>query len=402
MRKLKLILALCWAVGLCGPRNSLALAQAGLHVELFPAPEYTFGRVITFRISASSNALISQVTLFYQVKPAADLQSAPAIFTAGQDVTGLVTLDLESAPWAPFTEVDYWWEVQDAAQSRLTTQPQIFLYVDNRFNWQELNQGPITVHWYEGNQVFGQTALSSAVTGLTQASLTLGLTQPASMTIYIYADALDAQEALQTSGHLWAEGRTYPDRQLAIVTVAPGLQATRDLGRQLPHEIMHLALAQRLGAGYARLPNWLNEGLAVMNQAQPDPALASALTQASDAEALFPLANLCGPFPADAAQAQLAYAESESVVRYIRRHYPIATLSKLLDAYAQGATCEAGVAQGLGLSLAEMEKAWQADLAAPAQTSPPLPWAVLAAVVLAGGGVLAVLIRGGRGAHNRA
>jgi len=400
VRKLKLILALWWAVGLSGPGYSPALAQSGLHVEIFPAPEYTFGKVITFRISASSSAAISQVTLFYRVKPAADLQSAPAIFAAGQDVTGLVTLDLESAPWAPFTEIDYWWEVQDAAQNRLTTEPQSFQYADNRFNWLELSQGPITVHWYEGNRAFGQTALSTAVTGLTQASLTLGLAQPASVNLYIYADALDAQEALQPSQHLWAEGRTFPDRQLAIVTVAPGLQASRDLERQLPHEVMHLALAQRLGAGYARLPNWLNEGLAVMNQAQPDPELASALAQAGEADTLFPLANLCGPFPADPVQAQLAYAESESVVRYIRRHFPIASLSKLLEAYAQGATCEAGVAQGLGVSQAEMEKAWLADLAAPARTSPPLPWAILAAVVLAGGGVLAVLARGGRSAHN--
>ena len=128
-------------------------------------------------------------------------------------------------------------------------------------------------------------------------------------------------------------------RQLAIVTVAPGLQASRDLERQLPHEIMHLALAQRLGAGYARLPNWLNEGLAVMNQAQPDPELASALAQAGEAEALFPLANLCGPFPADPAQAQLAYAESESVVRYIRRHFPIASLHPAALPSAEASEC---------------------------------------------------------------
>jgi len=396
VRKLKLILALWWAVGLSGPGYSPALAQSGLHVEIFPAPEYTFAKVITFRISASSSVSISQVTLFYRVKPAADLQSAPAIFAAGQDVTGLVTLDLESAPWSPFTEIDYWWEVQDAAQSRLTTEPQSFQYVDNRFNWQELSQGPIAVHWYEGNQAFGQTALSTAVTGLTQASLTLGLAQPASVNIYIYADALDAQEALQPSRHLWAEGRTFPDLQLAIVTVAPGLQASRDLGRQLPHEIMHLALAQRLGAGYARLPNWLNEGLAVMNQGQPDPELASALAQADEADALFPLANLCGPFPADPAQAQLAYAESESVVRYIRDHYPLATRAKLLDAYAQGAACEAGVAQGLNLSQADLEQAWRADLA-PAATTSPLwwPWAILSAVVLLGGVVMTLFTLSG-------
>jgi hypothetical protein len=298
-------------------------------------------------------------------------------------------------PLPAFTQVDYWWEVQDQAPNPVTTPPQAFQYLDNRFNWQTRSQPPLTVHWYDANAAFGQMALSAAVTGLTQANLALRIDEPASMDLYIYADTVDAQEVLQPTGHLWTEGRTDPGLNLAIVTVAPGLEANRDLERELPHEVMHLLLAQRLGAGYARLPNWLNEGLAVMNQAQPDPGFAQALTQARDTHTLFPLANLCGPFPADLTQAQLAYAESESVVRYIRRHYPADSLIKLLDAYAQGATCEAGVAQGLGLPQAELEQAWQADLAAAAPASPLLPWVIFSAVVLLGGGVLALLTLGG-------
>jgi hypothetical protein len=395
VRKLKLILALCWAASLCGPISPLALAQAGLRVETYPSPDYTFGQVLTFRVSATSDHAIRQVTLFYRIRPAADTQSAPAIFAPGRVITGIVTLDLTVLTLAPFTQVDYWWEVQDQTQAQVTTSLQTFHYVDNRFAWQVLSQSPITVHWYDGNAAFGQTALSTAITGLTQANLTLRIPQPAHMDIYIYADTVDAQEALRPTGHLWTEGRTDPALNLAIVTVAPGLEANRELGRELPHELMHLLLAQRLGAGYARLPNWLNEGLAVMNQAQPDPEFARALTKARDAQALFPLANLCGPFPAEAAQAQLAYAESESMVRYIRRHYPTASLTKLLDAYAQGAICEAGVAQGLNLSQAELEQAWRADLAAPAPASPLLPWVIFSLVILLGGGVLALLIVGG-------
>ncbi len=397
MRKLKLILALCWALGLCGPYGSPpAWAQDGLQVEPFPAPVYTFGKFITFRLSASSGAGIRQATLFYRVKPAGDVASAPAAFTPGQVITGVVTLDLAQTPLTPFAQVEYWWQVTDQAQAQVTTQPQTFHYVDNRFgDWQTRSQGPVTVHWYNANAAFGQTALSAAITGLTQASLTIGSPEPEVADIYIYADAGDAQEALLPSGHLWSEGRTDPGLNLAIVTVAPGVDADHELGREVPHEMMHLVLAQRLGAGYPQLPNWLNEGLAVMNQAQADPELTVALTQARDANALFPLASLCGPFPADLAQARLAYAESASVVHYIRRHYPAASLAKLLDAYAQGAACEAGVAQGLNLSQADLELAWRASLTPPAATSPLWPWAILSGVVVLGGAVMMLLTLGG-------
>ncbi len=396
MRKLKLILALCLALGLSGPLSGpAAWAQAGLHVEPFAAPDYTFGKFITFRVSASSDAGIRQATLFYKVKPAPDILSAPAAFTPGQVITGIVTMNLAQAPLTPFALVEYWWQVTDQAQAQVTTQPQTFHYVDNRFAWQSRTQGPVTVYWYNGNAAFGQTALSAAITGLTQASLTVGSPEPEVVDIYIYADALDAQEALRPSGRLWSEGRTDPGLNLAIVTVVPGVDADHELGREVPHEMMHLLLAQRLGAGYAQLPNWLNEGLAVMNQAQADPELALALTHARDARTLFPLANLCGPFPADPAQAQLAYAESESVVRYIRRHYPAASLAKLLDAYTQGAACEAGVAQGLNLSQADLEQAWRASLAPAAAASPLWPWAILSGVVVLGGAVMTLLTLGG-------
>jgi hypothetical protein len=401
VRKLKLILAFCcWAAGLW-PASPSAVAQASLHVETY-APDYTFGQVLTFRVSASSESPIRQMTLFYRVKPAPDTLSAPAIFAPGQVVMGIVTLDLSLISLAPFTQVDYWWEVRDQAEGQVTTSPQTFHYVDNRFVWKALSQSPITVHWYDGNAAFGQTALSMAVTGLTQANLILGIPEPAAMDIYIYADPMDAQEALQSAGHLWADGRTDPGLNLAIVTVTPGLEANRELGRELPHEVMHLLLAQRLGAGYVHVPNWLNEGLAVMNQAQPDPEFAQALAQARAAQTLFPLANLCGPFPADSTQAQLAYAESESVVRYIRRHYPAASLTSLLEAYAKGAECEAGVTQALSLSQADLEKAWQADLAPAASAASAatlLPWMVFSVVVLLGGGVLALLTLGGLKSH---
>ena len=400
MRKLKLILALCWAFGLWAPHGSpAAWAQAGLRVQAFPEPDYTFGKFIAFRVSASSDAGIRQATLFYRVKPTPDILSALATFTPGQVITGIVTLDLAQAPLTPFARVEYWWQVTDLTQAQVTTQPQTFHYVDNRFAWQSRGQDPVTVYWYDGNAAFGQTALSTAITGLTQARLTVGGPEPEVVDIYIYADAGDAQEALLPSGHLWSEGRTDPGLNLAIVTVAPGVDADRELGREVPHEMMHLQLAQRLGASYAQLPNWLNEGLAEMNQAQADPELAAALTRARDARTLFPLANLCAPFPADPAQAQLAYAESESVVRYIRRHYPPASLAKLLDAYAQGAACEAGVAQGLNLSQADLEQAWRADLAPAATASPVWPWVILSVVVLLGGAVMTLLSLGGRKAR---
>jgi hypothetical protein len=172
------------------------------------------------------------------------------------------------------------------------------------------------------------------------------------------------------------------------------------LEREVPHELTHLLIYQLAGPQYAQVPSWLNEGLAVVNQAYGDPQFQAILSTARDNKKLLPLASLCGPFPDDPAQAQLAYAESESVLRYIQKQYADAGISKLLAAYAAGGvTCEAGVERGLNLSLADLEKGWRSDLARsdPAGSdlaAQQLPWLVLLALVLLAGGLITVLALG--------
>jgi hypothetical protein len=381
--------------------TSRAAAQPGIEVTANPGPEFTFGKVLTFRLSVASEAPIQSITLLYRVMEAdSQVSSASAAFTPGQAVTAIYTRDLTAYALAPFTHLEYWWEIRDEAQHQLTTTRQTFFYEDNRLGWQTASQAPLTLHWYQGDSAFGQDALGIATAGLALANRDLQAPLPDHIDIYVYANAADAQEALKPAGRIWIEARADPVLNLIVAIAAPGVDANLNLGRQLPHELTHLLIYRLTGDHYAQVPGWLNEGLAVAQQARPDPQFAAVLDAARAANQLLPLASLCQPFPADPAQAQLAYAQSESIVRYLQRHYPPATLSKLLSAYAGGANCEDGVERGLGLSLAELQKAWQSDLAgadATANTanSSPWPWVALSGVVLLAGGVLALLVLSG-------
>jgi hypothetical protein len=399
LRLFALLLALA---GFGLPLGGLAAAQTGIQVADSPSPEYTFGKILTFRVSVRSETPLSNVTLLYRVAPADTAISGPAVFMPGQEVTATYTLDLAARPLTPFTRVEYWWEIRDEAGRQLTTEPQPFHYLDNRFDWQSLSQFPLTVHWYKGSLAFGQSALNIAASSLTQANRLLQVTLPEAIDIYIYADETDAQAALEPAGRLWADGRADPALNLVILSVAPDLEARLNLEHTMPHELTHLLIYQITGQQSAQVPSWLNEGLAVMSQAQTDPQFQDSLAAARDAGKLLPLVSLCGPFPADQAQAQLAYAESESVVRYLQQQYTNAGVLKLLAAYAaSGVTCEAGVEHGLNLSLADLEKGWQSAIARP--TPAPLglaaqqmPWVILLTLVLLAGGIIMVLTLGGQ------
>ncbi len=384
--------------GMAPPRT--AWAQDPLTVLAAPPPEYEFGKTMTFEVSArSSGADIIGATVFVRAPDIARTFVGEARLAPGLEITATYTLNLNQRPLPPFAPVEYWWEVRDSAGGSLTTEPQSFTYADNRFNWQVISNGIVTIHWHQGDRAFGQQALDVAATAFVEANRDLQAQLQAPLDFYIYADTQAAQAALAPVGRIWADGYADPALGLAVVAVADDVDAGVNLERELPHELTHLLVYRVTGDRYTQVPTWLNEGLAVMNQVQPDPGFPAALDAARQAGTLLSLSSLCGPLPADPAQAQLFYAESESVVRYIRETYGSSSLTSLLAAYADGLGCAAGVKRALGLSLDELERDWLAETfhIGPINPRPgesaPVPWAIFAALVLLSPIMFFLLIR---------
>lgn len=123
----------------------------------------------------------------------------------------------------------------------------------------------------------------------------------------------------------------------------------------IPHELAHVMLYRSVGEGYASLPVWLSEGIASLAELYPNPDYEQALTVASQDASLLPIAELCDTFPLDASRASLAYAESQSFVRFVRDIYGSSTLFLLISAYADGMSCEQGVVRTLNSSLANLD-----------------------------------------------
>ncbi len=366
-----------------------AQVRATITLVSAPPPEYEFGKTMTFQAAArSSGPSLIGATVFVRASNEARTFVGEARLTPGAEISAAYPLNLSLHPLSPFAPVEYWWEIRDSAGGSLTTEPQSFVYEDNRVEWRTLTRDPVTVHWHAGETAFGQAALDVATAALTDANRDIQALLPEQINLYIYADVQAAQAALAQVGRIWADGYADPALALAVVAVAADEVAGLNLQREIPHELTHLLIYQTTGDHYRNVPTWLYEGLAVMNQAQPDPGFPAALAAARDAGTLLSLSSLCGPFPADPAQAQLAYAESESVVRYIRDTHGAPGLTALLGAYADGLGCAAGVDRALGVSLAALEEGWLRDslltgpISAPPRVVDLTAWVILAAVVL--------------------
>jgi hypothetical protein len=366
-----------------------AQAQAGIRVTSIAPPEYVFGQAITFQLSAESSAPIIDATLYLRTPDEPRTFVGKARFARGNAVEAVYVLEPGRRSIAAFAPVEYWWEIKDDQGHSLITDKLTFTHADNRYPWQSLADDLVRAHWVEGDGAFGQRALDIAADAVTRINRDLQLTAlPEHIDLYIYPDPGAAREALRLTHQTWAEGHANPQFGIIIATIAPdSLDDTIQMEREIPHELAHILIYQAVGVNYAWVPGWLNEGLATFYQVRPDPEAPGLLAQARDRNALLSFESLCGGFPADVAEAQLAYVQSESFVRYIRDSRGASGLNKLLSAYADGSACAAGVQSALGLTLAELENEWleQSVNANPATLQLRLwaPWLLISALVLA-------------------
>jgi len=183
------------------------------------------------------------------------------------------------------------------------------------------------------------------------------------MTILVVDDSLTMLMSLKSSltlgGRQWEAGHADPSLGIGMLAVAPSDSQSINLQQLVPHELTHIMLYRFLGDGFNRLPTWLEEGIASMEELYPNPDYASALDAASKNNSLLSFKDLCVSFPADSGRAYLAFAESQSFVRFLRDTYGNTGIVALTQAYADGLDCDLGATRAVGVPLNQLEMRWR-------------------------------------------
>ena len=347
--------------------------------------DYVFAQQITFVLDATSDARITRATVFYQ-SDRSSLQQGEVAFTPETTVHVEVLQELRGGAIPPFSTVTYWWEIVDEAGQTLTTPRVTFEYIDNRFDWRHVSDAGVTVYWSEGDAAFGEAALDTAIESLPAIADEIGISPPSDIEIYVYPSRDDLIGALRLGGRDWAGGQARPELRVVLVDVPASPVAVSEMRRLIPHELTHLLVYTATQPNYDRVPSWLDEGLATANEGSPDPSLAVALDAALRAGRLLSFESLCAPFAADADEARLAYAQSGSLVQFIRDRYGSQGIRSLLAAYRENAACAPGVERALNLPLTALESEWRAQLtsgsgiAAGVVVEASAPWLALSAI----------------------
>ncbi len=342
--------------------SPIGAASATVNVSANTATPH-FPDNVAFHLEATAvSGEIASVNLLYHAANTPVTKRVRVPVERGQRIKLDYALDTQSEFLAPGLDVEYRWAFTLSDGTQYRTDPTTFFYMDSQQQWKKKTSGQITLWWYSGDDAFANDALTTATRAVDTLKKTFNVTGDRAIRILIYANARDLRVALPPNSAEWIGGGASPELGIIHAAVAPGRSASSEVRRIIPHEISHMIVYQASLNPYNHPPLWLDEGLAVHNQETPDVRFRPLVQDAVTNGTLIPLRALNSPFPFNAEQALLSYAESESVVNYIINAYGSKYIGALVSAFKEELSYDQVVQKVLKVSIEELDKDWKASL----------------------------------------
>lgn len=341
-----------------------AHAQSAIDVRGSEA-RIDFPNGIIFTLDASSPSGFDEVRLIYQIAPDGVRASGVAGCIGGTLVTCRFDLagDRQTV-LIPGAELTYFWAITVDGETE-ETKPQLVVYEDTRFDWRTVNEGNLTLRWYEGSEDEARRVLAAGRESLDRIGRLLQTEVNFPVKIIYYASARDMraasiannQEGVVTLGEVF-----YSDTALVSADFAP-----TEIAR---HEVAHIVVRQALRGPFG-VPDWLNEGTAVFAQSRPLPDQRNALERAIDSGRVFSVRSLSSASSgAQASNVSLFYGQSFGLVAFLVETYGEERYAQLFQAFKDGANTSQALKDTYGFNQDGLENAWRASVGLPPREAP--------------------------------
>jgi hypothetical protein len=345
-----------------------ASAQGGIEVTATDVVN-SFPEEVVFRLSAHSEATIEEVTLHYEILPDGVMAYGRPDFTPAERVQVDFHLKGNDPPrsyLAPGTQIDYFWEVEDSAGNKLTTEPATFVYEDIRFSWESASEGNVSVYWYDGSRSSAESSLEVARETLDEMSALLGVTIDYPVKIWIYDSYEDMLPALVQRSEAHAQRVIVLGERVASDTV---LLQGEGAGDTLRHELTHIVTHVAGEGPYGSMPTWLDEGTAMYGQSEPGEGYTSALDRAVERDSLLSVRSMTSP-TGDASKVSLFYGQAWSLVDFLIETHGPTKFAELFATFKEGSTVDKALLKVYGFDQDGFEDAWRASLGLPPRERP--------------------------------
>ena len=321
-----------------------------------------FPQSLVFTVEAEGPSPIADVRLLYTVDKmnyTNVISESWPTFQEGLSVTASWTWDMRRSSLPPGADITYWWKVRDETGDVVESVPKSVSFDDSRFDWRSTSTDDVSLYWYDGDQAFAEELVEVCTDAIGDLAEDIGTRLQRHISIYIYSSSEDMRQAMVYPQE-WTGGVAFTDYSIIAIGIGPG---DLDWGRRaLRHEMTHLVVHTATFSPYGHLPTWLDEGLAMHNEGEPEAAFRSILLDAAEKDLLLSLRTISGPFSSNPALAYLSYAESQSVLEYMLEAYGGDRIHDLLMLLKSGETLEEALLASIGVGLDGLEDGWHRSL----------------------------------------
>ncbi|MBI2832003.1 MAG: hypothetical protein HYX79_07080 [Chloroflexi bacterium] len=293
-------------------------------------------------------------------------------FAPDTTVQGKYLLRTGGAQYKPVgTLIEYRFVITDSKGRVQETQKDTFMYMDNRFEWDKVSDGPVEVYYYGSTRSRAELILKASVSTVAKMSALLGLKSAQFIRVIGYNDysqmvtalppqAKAAQKELITQGQAWYDYGIF--LMLAGDPRADGVAS---------HELTHMVVAEATKNALVTVPAWLNEGLAEYANVNPGYSYDTFLAQAISAGKLFPLRHMQAP-PGIPAETILFYGQSRAIVKYLIDTYGEDKFRQLFSAFNKdGLQIDEALKKAYGFDQDGLDNAWRKSLGLPPVEAAP-------------------------------
>lgn len=347
---------------------------------------YTIGESVDIRAKYPAELSVERISILLKIGETGDTYASETEF----DTNGLIRYshDLQEKPFELFQTISFWFELLLVGGERVTSSSFTFVYEDNRFQWDIVENPPFVIHYYNGDNTFAQDIGDIAHSGLLQIQQYLPLSLPNKIDIYVYASTADMLSSEVENSAPWVNGRPDPATGAVMVSMPEGADHRLEMERVLPHEIAHVMLYASTGDDYANIPFWFTEGFSTIVERYQNPNNDIILVSAFEDDTLYSIEAICSPLPTGTTEPQMAqaYAQAASFVRYLFAEYSSSGMQTLLNLYSDGMSCVRGTQEAFGLPLHQLDRRWRQEQFSESIISKPAnlfsPWILLLAFIL--------------------
>jgi Peptidase MA superfamily len=326
---------------------------------------------IQFSVFLNGDADIQDVRLRFRILPDGVNATARPQCTTGRSVNCNATVGSTAQNYmVPGAMIAYSWEASDAGGGRLQTPEQTVSYDDDRFRWDSINEGNLTVYFYFGDLESQRNVLRVAQETVGRFSDLLNTQVDFPIKIWVYRTAQEMQPAVASRR---GQGPDTSVQTLGEVGASDTALVSRDTDflNIVRHELTHIVTRAGTRTHIVEIPIWLNEGLSTYAQRDLLPNEDQALRLAIQRNRVLPITSLGASARGSSGDVSLFYAQSGSLVSFLIQSQGDDKFGEFIAALARD-TVDNALKAVYGYDMLGLENEWRRSVGLPpASTGAP-------------------------------